>query len=181
MSIDIMLDLETLATTPDSVILSFAAVKFNPFSLDEEDDYTTFLNLKLDIDQQISLNRKVDDSTIEWWAKQDPAIREFAFDDNNRTAIADFIIALNKFVVAADRIWAQGPVFDIVILENLYRQIGYPIPWPYYTIRDSRTLIKALGYEIVHNRSDAHDALADCKYQAGYIKKITNRYNLQQL
>lgn len=181
MSIHIMLDLETLATSPDSVILSFAAVKFNPFSLDEDNDYRHNLNLKINIDEQIEMGRAVDDSTIEWWGRQPAEIRQFAFDDNGRTDLADFVIRLNKFVVAADCIWAQGPVFDIVILENLYRQIGIPVPWPYYTIRDSRTLIKALGKDIVHSRSNAHDALEDCKYQAGFVKKIVNKYQLTQL
>lgn len=176
-----MLDLETLATSPDSVILSFAAVKFNPFDLDEESDYKTNLNLKLNVDEQIDLGRKIDDGTIEWWSKQPDAIREFAFDETNRTDLADFVIKLNKFVVATDCIWAQGPVFDIVILENLYRQIGIPVPWPYYTIRDSRTLIKALSKDIIHQRVNAHDALEDCKYQAGFIKKIVNKYQLTQL
>ena len=181
MPIDIMLGLETLATTPDTVILSCAAVKFNAFSLDESEDYIVNLNLKLDIDQQIELGRKVDDNTIDWWSKQDPEIRNQAFDEKNRVGIADFILELNKFVVAADRIWAQGPVFDIVILENLYRQIGYPIPWPYYNIRDSRTLIKACGWGIEHERFGAHDALEDCKYQAGYVKKIVNKFGLVKL
>jgi len=181
MAIDIMLDLETLATTPNAVILSFAATRFNAFSLDEENDYTLHLNLKLDVDEQIALDRDVDQNTIAWWAQQPELIRSNAFDDKDRTNLADFILKLNKFVVNADRIWAQGPVFDIVILENLYRQIGIPCPWPYYVIRDSRTLIKALGNDIIHERKNAHDALEDCKYQAGYIKKITAKYNLNTL
>lgn len=181
MAIDIMLDLETLATTPNAVILSFAATKFNAFNLDEQQDYNTYLNLKLNVDEQIELGRDVDQDTIAWWSRQPEEIRTYAFDDSDRTNLADFILKLNKFVVNADRIWAQGPVFDIVILENLYRQIGMPCPWPYYVIRDSRTLIKALGNDINHERKNAHDALEDCKYQAGFIKKITAKYNLNTL
>lgn len=178
MSTSIMLDIETLATTPDAVILSFAAVKFNEFANDN--NYYDQLNLALDVDDQIALGRKVDQDTVDWWAKQPIEIQEFAFKDQ-RTGLADFIHTLNKFIVATDRIWAQGPVFDIAILENLYRQIGMPIPWQYYNIRDSRTFIKALGTDIFHKRENAHDALADCKYQAGYIKKIVNKYQLKTL
>ena len=179
MSDSVMLDLETLATGPDAVILSIGAVRFNEF--DSRMIFRSELNIKLNVDEQIQLGRKVDDDTVEWWSKQNTELQDSVFNAHNRTSIADFIIELNRFVVAADRIWAQGPVFDIVILENLYRQIGVPIPWPYYNIRDSRTIIKALGTDIVHVRQHAHDALADCKYQAGFIKKIVNKYNLQQL
>jgi hypothetical protein len=66
-------------------------------------------------------------------------------------------------------------------MENLYRQLSLPIPWQYYNIRDSRTIIKALGSEIIHERKNAHDALADCKYQAEYIKKIVKKYSLKTL
>ena len=174
-----MLDIETLATTPDAVILSFAAVKFNEF--DPRPNYYEILNLALDVDEQIELGRKVDQEAVDWWAKQPQEVQEFAFNPNQRTSIADFIVKLNKFIVATDRIWAQGPVFDIAILENLYRQIGMPIPWQYYNIRDSRTIIKALGSDIVNVRENAHDALADCKYQAAYIKKIADKYSLKTL
>lgn len=178
MSNSVMLDIETLATTPDAVVLSFAAVKFNEF--DPYDNFYGELNLALDVDEQIALGRRVDQDAVNWWSRQPKEVQAFAFQDN-RTSLADFIIKLNKFVVATDRIWAQGPVFDIAILENLYRQIGTPIPWIYYNIRDSRTLIKALGSEIRQERNNAHDALSDCKYQAGYIKKIAAKHKLQTL
>lgn len=173
-----MLDIETLATTPDAVVLSFAAVKFNEFVADNS--FYDELNIALDVDDQIALGRRVDQEAVDWWAKQPVEVQQFAFSDK-RTSIADFIIKLNKFIVGTDRIWAQGPVFDIAILENLYRQIGMPIPWLYYNIRDSRTMIKALGSEIYIKRENAHDALADCKYQANYIRKIAEKYQLKTL
>lgn len=174
-----MLDIETLATTPDACILSVAAVKFNEFICD--DKYLEELNLAIDIDEQIKLGRRVDQEAINWWATQPAEIKAFAFMENGRTSISDFIKQLNKFIVATDRIWAQGPVFDIAILENLYRQVVMPIPWQYYNIRDSRTLIKALGSDVLHKRKNAHDALEDCKYQAGYIKKIVAHHQLKTL
>lgn len=173
-----MLDIETLATTPDAVILSFAAVKFNEFH--PEDRFYDHLNLALDVDEQIALGRRVDQDAVNWWATQPAEVQAFAFQEQ-RTSLTEFVNKLNKFIVATDRIWAQGPVFDIAILENLYRQLGKPIPWKYFNIRDSRTLIKALGSDIENKRENAHDALADCKYQANYIKKIAHRHKLQTL
>ena len=173
-----MLDLETLATSPDSVILTFGAVKFNPF--DPEQDFDTGLYYRVDVDEQINLGRKVDPGTIEWWGRQNEAVREEALGENDRVSLEYFTSQLNKFVVNAERIWAQGPVFDIVILENLYRQLNKPTPWPYYVIRDSRTLLKALG-DTRNPGNMLHNALADCVSQAQAIQKAVKKYNLTTL
>ena len=44
-----MIDIETLATTPEAVILSVGGVKFNPYTNEEPH---SFLDFKLDIDEQ---------------------------------------------------------------------------------------------------------------------------------
>lgn len=175
---DIMLDLETLATSPDSVILTFGAVKFNPFDTDEELD--TGIYYRIDVDEQIKLGRYVDQGTVEWWGKQSDEIREEALGEHDRVSLEMFTRELNRFVAGADRIWAQGPVFDIVILENLYRQLGKPAPWPYYTIRDSRTLLKALG-DTRQPGKMLHNALVDCVSQAQAIKQAVSKYELKTL
>jgi hypothetical protein len=71
-------------------------------------------------------------------------------------------------------------VFDIVILENLYRQLGKPAPWQYYTIRDSRTLLKALGDDREPGAL-LHNALADCVSQAEAVQSAVRRYKLTEL
>jgi hypothetical protein len=175
---DIMLDLETLATSPDSVILTFGAVKFNPFTL--EQDFDTGLYYRVNVDEQINLGRKVDPGTVEWWGRQSDLVREEALSEHDRISLEEFTQELNKFLVNANRIWAQGPVFDIVILENLYRQLGKPVPWPYYAIRDSRTLLKALG-DTREQGSMLHNALADCISQAKAIQHAVAKYELKTL
>lgn len=173
-----MLDIETLATSPDSVILTIGAIKFNPF--DQDQDMDQGLYFRINVDEQIALGRNVDEGTVAWWGTQSDEVREEALGEDGRVSLEEFTKSLNKFVLGANRIWAQGPVFDIVILENLYRQIGKPAPWPYYVIRDSRTLLKALG----DTRSPGtllHNALADCVSQAEAIQDAVRRYNLTEL
>ena len=171
-----MLDLETLATSPDSVVLTFGAIKFDPFT----DTIDKGMYIRLDVDEQISLGRKVDEGTLAWWGSQNEQVREEALGEDGRISIDNFTSQLNKFIVGANRIWAQGPVFDIVILENLYRQIGKPAPWPYYTIRDSRTLLKALGDDR-KGGVNLHNALADCVSQAEAVQSAVKRYKLTEL
>ena len=175
---DIMLDIETLATSPDAVVLTFGAIKFDPFnpSIQMSDG----IYFRIDVDEQINLGRRVDEGTVAWWGTQSAEVREEALGETDRVSLEDFAKALNKFVVGVTRIWAQGPVFDIVILENLYRQIGKPAPWQYYSIRDSRTLLKALGDD---RKGGAllHNALADAVSQAEAVQSAVNRHKLVEL
>lgn len=175
---DIMLDLETLATSPDSVILTIGAIKFDPFDTDVE--MGPGLYHRINVDEQIDLGRHVDQGTVDWWGTQKEEVREEALGEHNRISLEEFTKDLNKFVVGATRIWAQGPVFDIVILENLYRQLGKPTPWPFYVIRDSRTLLKALG-DTRKGGALLHNALADCVSQAEAIQDAVKRYKLTEL
>ena len=175
---DIMLDIETLATSPDAVVLTFGAIKFDPFnpSIQMSDG----IYFRINVDEQIDLGRRVDEGTVAWWGTQSAEVREEALGETDRVSLEDFTKALNKFGVGATRIWAQGPVFDIVILENLYRQIGKPAPWQYYSIRDSRTLLKALGDD---RKGGAllHNALADAVSQAEAVQSAVNRHKLVEL
>ena len=140
---DLMIDLETLSTKPNAVILSLGAVKFNPYS--DFIDMEHGLDIKVDVDSQITLGRDVQEDTLTWWEKQPKEVQEAAFGASNRTNLDDFVKALNKISVGVTNIWCQGPVFDIVILENLYKQLGTPVPWNYWQIRDSRTLFGVFG------------------------------------
>lgn len=173
-----MLDLETLSTRSEAVILTFGAVKFDPYS--QTIDRDQGLYFRIDVDEQIALGRHVDDGTIEWWGQQEPAVRDEALSDENRISLDEFTNRLNKFLVGAKSIWAQGPVFDIVILENLYRQIGKPAPWYYWQIRDSRTLFGVHGDPRAKGREGLHNALSDCIYQAQGIQEIYAKYQIKK-
>ena len=70
MSTHAMIDLETLGTKPDGVVLTLGAIKFNPYTQTEPDKG---LYIRLDVDEQTKMGRSVDDGTLEWWGKQDKA------------------------------------------------------------------------------------------------------------
>ena len=50
---DIMLDIETLATSPDAVVLTFGAIKFDPFNTSTP--MSDGIYFRLDVDEQIAL------------------------------------------------------------------------------------------------------------------------------
>ena len=176
----VMIDLETLGTRPDAVILTLGAIKFDPFKPDVEPGPGIYF--RLDIENQLALGRTVDDSTIDWWGQQDPKVREEAMGDlegETRVDVAKLKYELNKFLVGVDYIWAQGPAFDIVILEDLYRSQGWGFPWHFWQIRDSRTLFGVHGDPREKGRDQAHNALMDCYYQAIGVQKIYKDLNIQ--
>lgn len=177
MTTAVMLDLETLGTRPDCAIMTLGAVKFNPYNIDS--DPGPGIYLKMDLEEQLIMGRTVDDGTIEWWARQDAQVRTEAWEGGDRSSIQDLKQELNRFLVGVDEIWCQGPVFDIAILEDLYRSQKWGFPWNFWQIRDSRTLFKVVNYRLESGRDQAHNALLDCVYQAEAVQRIYKQLKLQ--
>ena len=73
----LMIDLETLATTPEATVLTIGACKFDPNGNTIDDT----LYMRVEIDSQ---DRDIDPNTLEWWSKQDKQIQEEAFSDADR-------------------------------------------------------------------------------------------------
>lgn len=160
--ISAMIDIETLDTKPNSVILSVGGVKFNA-KQDKEpwDEFYFRLNVE---DQE---NRAISEDTIKWWSQQDPEIQENAFSDKDRIHVSDFLKKLNKWLVDVDEIWAHGYGFDLIILESLYRDNNQPFPWHFGQCRDSRTLFKLFDIDPRKNiQQNLHNPLEDAYYQA---------------
>ena len=171
-----MIDLETLSTNPDAVILTVGGVKFNPYNSVEPSQGMYF---RVDVDSQTAIDREVMQDTLEWWAKQPKEISEEALGDKDRISLEDMVKTINKWSVGVDVFWCQGPLFDYAILQNLYKQLGHPVPWQYWQIRDSRTLFSLVPRDPNEKREALHNALADCYFQAKKVQKIYQQLNLK--
>lgn len=172
-----MLDLETLGTRPGCVILTLGAVKFDPYSLKEPGPGIYF---RVDVDEQTALGREVQEDTLNWWISQADDIREEALGETERVSLDTLYRDLNRFLVGANNIWAQGPLFDFAILENLYRQMGWPTPWQYWQIRDSRTLFGVHGDPRIKGKAGLHNALEDCVSQATAVQQVYNKLGIEK-
>ena len=162
----LMVDLETMAVTPRTVILTLGAVTFDPFSNEIFDE----LYFRINIDDQDVLQRDIDHNTLDWWATQDPAIMEEAFSPDNRVPLADAIEQFHKFAWGCNKAWSHGSVFDLIILEDVYRQLGRTAPWQFWECRDTRTLFDLADPEMP--KGELHNALADAKRQAVGVQNV---------
>lgn len=179
----IMLDLETLATTPNCVILTIGAVKFDPF-VDYLKEKTTLKDLetfyaKITLESQP--DRHIDESTVEWWSKQNAAAQEEAFGEAGRIPLNDALEGLHKFVWQSSRTWCQGPSFDIPILEHAYREYGKPTPWNYSQTRDSRTICDLVPVDMpAELQITTHNALEDCYKQIINVQQVLSKFGVER-
>jgi hypothetical protein len=171
----LMVDMETMAVTPDAVVLTLGAVHFNPYG----NGIGEKLYFRVNIDDQDALGRSVDPSTLEWWGKQDPAIMEEAFSEKDRIPLVEAMDKFHKFAWGCSHFWSHGATFDLVMLENIYRQINKPLPWNYWQLRDTRTLFD-LGYDPDMPKGGKHDALQDAIRQAVGVQNIYTKMKIRE-
>jgi 3' exoribonuclease, RNase T-like len=170
---DIMIDLETLATSPDAAILTIGAVRFDPFGRERDDPVMDSFYVKVDIDSCHELGLVTSDATIEWWGKQSQEAQDAAFDPEGRIHVRDAFDQLYKFCRGAQRVWSNGASFDVVICETVFRKLNKTIPWAFWEIRDVRTAFD-LGINPHRPPITAHHALEDAWNQAVGIQNVYN-------
>lgn len=159
MSIEVMIDIETLDTAATAVIFQVAAVSFN--SADGHIDGATCIDL--DAQVQIGNGRTVSASTIGFWLNPEiSGAAHTSFNSEVKKSVHALYQSLKLACEGADAIWAKGS-FDFELLENLLRDYGYEVPWKYCQPRDLRTMMKECGVE--KQKFVSHNALDDCKHQ----------------
>lgn len=171
----LMVDMETLAVSPNAVVLSLGAVHFDPYSTGHSDS----IYFRIDIDDQDKLGREIDPNTLDWWAKQDPAIMEEAFSPDNRISLVDAMDQFHKFAWGCSAFWSHGATFDLVMIENIYRQLNKALPWNYWQLKDTRTLF-GLGHDPDMPQGSKHDALQDAIRQAVGVQNIYRKLNIRE-
>jgi 3' exoribonuclease, RNase T-like len=169
MANDIMIDMETLDTSPYCVILTIGAVRFDP----KGSGIVERLELRPTIDEQTEkYNRVINEDTIRWWGEQSEAAREEAMGDAGRISYRECMEALYKFCWNRRAVWSNGASFDVVVAETAWRQLEMRIPWPFYTVRDTRTLYEVAGVKLSDGgHSTSHKAVEDAERQAIVVQK----------
>jgi hypothetical protein len=172
-SMDVMIDIEGLATGPDATILTIAAQTFDPLTRGYfEHKYYARVTLESQED------RKIEQGTIEWWATQ-KAAQEEAFHPDNRVPLKQALEELHRLVWKCNRVWMNGPTYDANILEHAYKSHNLGLPWQYYKIRDARTV-----YGLVPSLNKypaSHHALEDCRRQIDLLHDALEFLKIKEL
>ena len=132
----VMLDLETLSTQKNAVIVSISAVKF---SLAE--GITEKFKINVDPFSGKKLGLHIDPDTIAWWQKQDKAASD-AWKINPET-LQDALASFKKWYGTKSLpTWANSPSFQCMILQSSFSAIGQGTPWNFYDECCFRTVSK---------------------------------------
>lgn len=180
---DLMIDIETLATTPDAAVVTIGACMF---ALDggAEQPITERKLLQASIASNETWGRRIAGDTLEWWFKQDPAALRGLIEGqvtNLKNALTQLRLwADSETTYRPARIWANDPDFDLVILQSAFRTCDVQWPWHFSIHRSMRTagefaypndrerkaVIKAIRDEVgTHHRAD-DDAEAQARFIA---------------
>ena len=169
-----MIDLEGLATGPDTTILTIAAQAFDPVGAGWYDKHY-YARITLESQE----NRSIDDGTIAWWATQPDHAREEAFGEQDRIPLDQALDELGKLIWHSKMIWSQGPTYDMNILEHAYKSYGKALPWKYYMVRDSRTVFSL--WPELPKPPTSHHALEDCRRQIGLLQDTLKYLKVKEL
>lgn len=169
-----MIDCETLSTSTNATILSIGAVKFDLYGDEINNPQCDKFYCKINIESCNDLNLDIDDSTIEWWAKQSKEAQEEAFNSEGRIDVQDAFNQLYHFCWGCNSVWSNGSGFDLKICENIFRKIGRATPWQYWQERDCRTIYD-LGIDPNFPPILKHHALEDAYRQAVGVQNVVRK------
>ena len=172
---DICIDIETLGTKNDCVIVSIGAIIFN--RADAPGTVIESFHVKLDIENQPG--RVIYPDTMLWWMKDSmKEARKSAFSGQSvRLGLA--LKQLDDFCKAWDlgECWGCGPSFDMSILEHAYNQHRQEFPIPFWKWSCVRTLESFLYGCNTRKKGKAnwldgvaHDAIDDCLMEISVIQ-----------
>jgi len=171
---EIMIDLETLSTKPNALILTIGAIKFNRNDKIKDINKLETFYVRINQDSCKKLDMDIDENTVKWWNQQTNEAKYEVFDNKDRIDIKDALIKFSSFLKSHSYIWANSPSFDCVILENAFNQCNLEIPWKFWNIRDCRTIydVGNINLKRISKDTISHNALNDCYNQIIGIQKF---------
>lgn len=170
MTIEVMIDLETMGTTPGSAVVAIGAAASNGHEF----------HVAIDLTAAMQRGLKVDGPTILWWLGQSDAAR--ALFKGERTGLEGGLNGFRQWLGGLGdgfapepppRLWGNSAAFDLGLLESAYLAIGQTKPWHYQqeacyrTLKNLRRDIEARLFEGVQ-----HNALDDAKHQLEHLMRL---------
>jgi hypothetical protein len=179
-----LFDVETLGKRSNSVILSMAAIYFDPDtkpSPEQLREDVFFAKFSV-IEQVKEYGREMNQSTMDWWKKQCHNVRVASFLPSEvDCSFVDGYESMRKWAASKNDtkcwVWARGNL-DQLVMDDIEEQLELEPIWPYARWRDVRTAVDFLynttnGYVDVdypgfdsRNHITKHNPIDDCVLDA---------------
>jgi len=169
-----MVDLETLSTESDALVLSFAA---REFFTSPDATLTTGIALKknLNMTDQIHKGRNISGSTLEWWAEQKASVLSSNIVGGKGVNNATQLNELNDFINGSI-VWGNGATFDNVITRSLLADYRIEPSWKFWNDQCYRTIKNTFDpagrLKPKDVAGDKHDPLFDVDFQLAHLRNI---------
>lgn len=172
----VMIDIETLGTTPDAEVLEIGVVEWP--------DVTSGYHLASSRRLPPQPFRARDEGTIAWWSQQSQTVRDKVLHQRPPGSV---LTVMDEYLPTLDfdigTVWCYGASFDFPILASLLHDVGLDVPWTYRQQRDLRTVVNCSegGLEAYHQflRKHSgglkHSAMEDAVTQARYLHKLVGQ------
>lgn len=170
----ISVDLETLGTAHDAMILSIGAVKFDPNTGTLGDTFYAVIDIEAP-----GGGGTIAASTVNWWMGQSAAAREAVFGvEVDRVPLLQALIDFSEWIGFNDDLpedkkfpdnvlWQRGDK-DFAWMESAYQGLGIKPPFAFWQWENQRTLCRYVpgANTYATEQGVAHHALDDATGQA---------------
>ena len=191
MTITASMDIETMSTRTNAVVLSIGICFFDDEREQTFDEIVeSGVELFFDAEEQAEQKgRHIDPSTLEWWSQQGEKARR-CFQPEVTISPRELHGLLEEkcneqelsynWVMKYCRWFTRGPHFDIAIMDSLFADYNVTAPWKFFKVRDIRTWLECNGLEdnIKLMKPDtmiAHNALHDAAFDAYMMQQCLHR------
>lgn len=174
------IDVETLGLGDNALILSVAAVEFNPLT----GEFGRCFYAAADYGENGEhAYGDIGLGTVLFWLRQPEVVRARAFGKDCTVEVMRLgmlLLELRRFLTSGEALapvlWQRGDR-DRVWIESACAREAVDWPFKFYEWRDQRTFCSEVLQDILPPRTDNmhHDALADAKYQARCIAAAYQR------
>jgi DNA polymerase III epsilon subunit-like protein len=167
---DVMLDLETLGTRHDAMIIQIGACYFDRNTGEIGDIFAVNIN-----PGKFGDRFSVDYETIKWWFEQSDDARKLVM--KGPSGIGWALTELDSFLQEDVYLWSHA-TFDVPILLNAFKAMELPFKVPFRNMRDIRTLMDLANHRSSLERTGTHhNAIDDAMFQAKYVSEAIRKLN----
>jgi hypothetical protein len=148
-------DFETLSQNPiDAAVVSCAGLNFD-LKIAERNGYTyeellgDVQFMKFSVKEQVERwNRKIEESTLEWWMQQSKEARASIKPSANDYSLMTLLPWLEEQIDCKNTsvIFTRNNTFDPVIVQSISQDFKQTMPYDWWSIRDTKSFIDGLTY-----------------------------------